>query len=347
LVIERLVLCALAACLTVAVDPAAADDGFYKGKTVTVLVGEVPGGALDAYARVLATGMSRHLPGNPAVIVQNMPGAATVVASNHVARRAARDGTVLLMALPTAPFAAMFGNAAASYEPTDFTFVGNFDQATETCSAWKGAGIESFDDLLQKPAIFGAVAPSGIASEYPRSFNTLFKARIKVIHGYAGTAALLLAMQRGEIQGACAYMVSALKSTFNSVYVAGELFPVLQLARRSEELKGVPYMLDLARSDEERQLFNLLYTRGIIGRFVAAPPELPPERTAMLRDAFDAMVKDPEVIETLRKAGLPLTPMTGREVEAFVKDYIAVPPAVLARARTILEIGAHERLDKK
>src|SRR5215475_5032325 len=236
------------------VAPAAAQDSFYKGKTVTVLTGEVPGGALDSYARVLATGLNRHLPGNPTVIVQSMPGAATVVASNHVAKRAPRDGTVLLMALPTAPFATMFGNTAATYEATDFTFVGNFDQATETCSVWRGAGIDSFDDLLKKPAIVGAVAPSGIASEHPRSFNALFGAHIKVIHGYAGTAGLLLAMQRGEIQGACAYMVSALKSTFSSDYAAGRLVPILQLARRSEQLKDVPYMLDLARNDEERPL---------------------------------------------------------------------------------------------
>jgi tripartite-type tricarboxylate transporter receptor subunit TctC len=324
-----------------------AQDSFYKGKTVTVLTGEVPGGALDSYARVLATGLSRHLPGNPTVIVQSMPGAATVVASNHVAKRAPRDGTVLLMALPTAPFAAMFGNTAASYEATDFTFIGNFDQATETCSVWKGAGIDSFDDFLKKPAIVGAVAPSGIASEHPRSFNALFGAHIKVIHGYAGTAALLLAMQRGEIQGACAYMVSALKSTFNAPYAAGQLIPILQLARKSEELKGVPHMLDLVRDEEERPLFNLLYTRGIIGRVVGGPPELPPERTAMLRAAFDATVRDPEIIETLRKAGLPLSPMTGHEVEAFVKTYVAVPPAVLARARAILDAGPNERPDQK
>ncbi len=333
--------------LVAAVDAGAADNDFYKGKTVTVLTGEVPGGALDAYARVLATGLSRHLPGNPTVIVQSMPGAASVVAANHVAKRAARDGTVLLMALPSAVFASMFGNTAASYAPTDFTWIGNFDQATETCSVWKGAGIESFDDLLKKPAIFGAVAPSGIASEHPRSFNALFGAHIRVIHGYKGTAGLLLAMQRGEIQGACAYMMSALKSTFNSFYATGQLVPILQLARKSEELKGVPYMLDFARNKEERQLFNMLYTRGIIGRWVAAPPDIPPERTAMLRAAFDATVRDPEILATTKKSGLPVLPMSGQEVEAFVRKYASVSPAIVARARSILEIGTIERVPRK
>jgi hypothetical protein len=142
-------------------------------------------------------------------------------------------------------------------------------------------------------------------------------------------------------------MVSALKSSFSSFYNSGQLVPVLQLARKSEELKDVPYMLDLARSDDERQLFNLLYTRGIIGRLVIAPPEVPPERVAILRAAFEATVRDPEVIETVNKAGLPLTPMSGQEVETFVRNYIAVSPDVLARARKVLEVGAVERVDKK
>jgi tripartite-type tricarboxylate transporter receptor subunit TctC len=327
--------------------PAAAQDSFYKGKTVTILTGEVPGGALDTYARMLALGMSRHLPGNPTVVVQSMPGAATMVATNHIAKRAPRDGTVMLIPLSTAVFAQMFGNEGATYQPSDFTWIGNLDQATDTCSVWKGSGIASFDDLLKKPAILGAVAPSGIASEYPRSLNALFGAQIRVIHGYAGTAGLLLAMQRGEIQGACAYMVSALKSAFNAPYAAGQLVPILQFARKSEELKGVPYMLDLAKTEEEKQLFNLLYTRDIIGRPVAAPPGLPPERTAMLRAAFDATVRDPEVVETVNKAGLPLTPMSGQEVEAFIKGYVAVSPSVVARARAVLEMGKEEHLPGK
>jgi hypothetical protein len=241
----------------------------------------------------------------------------------------------------------MFGNTAAAYEPTDFTYVGNFDQATDTCSVWKGSGVESFDELRKKPAIFGAVGPSGIASEYPRSMNALFGTNIKVIHGYRGTPALLLAMQRGEIQGACAFMVSALKSNFNEPYAKGDLIPILQFARKSEELKGVPYMLDLARNDEEQKLFNLLYTRDVIGRFVAAPPHLPPERTAALRAAFDAMVKDPEIIAMMEKSHLPLTPMSGQAVEQFVKNYVSVPPDVLAKANKLLEIGKIERLPEQ
>lgn len=327
--------------------PAAAEDSFYKGKTVTVIVGEVPGGSMDAYGRVLATGLHKHLPDNPTVIVQNMPGAASLTAASHVAMRAPRDGTALLVALSTAPFAKMFGNKAANYQPTDFTYIGNFDQATDTCSVWKGSGIDSFDDLRKKPAIFGAVGPSGIASEYPRSMNALFGTNIKVIHGYRGTPALLLAMQRGEIQGACAFMESALKSNFHEPFSKGELVPILQFARKSDDLKGVPYMLDLARNAEEKKLFNLLYTRDIIGRFIAAPPHLPPERTAELRAAFDATVKDPEIIATMKKSGLPLTPMSGQEVEQFVKDYISVPPDVLAKANKLLEIGKIERLPQQ
>ena len=156
-------------------------------------------------------------------------------------------------------------------------------------------------------------------------------------------------MQRGEIQGACAYMVSALKSSFSGPYNAGDLVPILQFARKSEELaaKGVPYMLDLARTDEEKRIFNLIYTRDVIGRPIVAPANLPADRTAMLRSAFDATMKDAETIEAVKKSGLPLTPMSGAEVEKFVNDYVGVPPEVLARARSILEVGAGEQLQKK
>jgi tripartite-type tricarboxylate transporter receptor subunit TctC len=331
----------------VAATNALAQDSFYKGKLVTVYIGEVTGGALDAYARVLAAGLNRHLPGNPTVIVQSMPGAATVVSMNYLARRAPRDGTTLLMALSTAPFAAMYGIEAATYKATDFTWIGNFDQGTDTCTVWKGSGIDSFDDLLKKPAIFGAVAPSGIASEYPRSMNALLGTSIKVIHGYGGTAGIMLAMQRGEVQGSCAFMMSALNSSFKTDYNAGRLVPIIQFARKSDEIKSVPYMLDLAKSEEEKQLFKLLYTRDVIGRLIAAPPELPAERTAVLRTAFDEIVKDPEMIALLDKAGLPLAPMSGQEVEAFVKQYVTVPPEVLTRARTILDEGGVGSIPKK
>ena len=328
---------------------AAADDDFFKGKVITIVSGEPPGGATDAYARLLGAALARHLAGNPTVIVQSKPGASSMVAANYVYKIAPKDGTTLLMVLSQAIFASVFGSDGAVFSPTELTWIGNLDQATGTCSVWKGSGINSFEDLLKSPTVFGASAPSGVASQYPRSLNALFGTRIHVIHGYGGTGALALAMQRGEIQGSCAFQLSALKSAFRTSYDAGDLVPIVQFARKSPELqlKGVPHVLDFARTDQDRQVFNLVYNRDILGRSVAAPPGVPPTRIATLRAAFDAAVKDPELLAAADRAGLPIIPMSGPQAETFVHDMMSAPPQVVARARAALEFGQQENLQLK
>jgi tripartite-type tricarboxylate transporter receptor subunit TctC len=317
-------------------------EGFYKGKVVTVLVGTPPGGGFDAYARLFAAHVARHLPGTPTVIVQNMPGASTITATLHLYGNAPRDGTVMLMNQSTAVFAPLFGNQSTPYKPTDFTWIGNFDQATGTCAVWQGSGITSFEDMLKARTIVGASAPSGVASEYARAMNALFGTQIRVIHGYGSTPGMLLAMQRGEVQGSCGFMLSSLESVYRNEYHDGKLTPVVQFAHKSEDLKGVPHVLDFAKSDEDKAVFNLTFGRDVMGRPLLAPPALPAERTKELRAAFDAVVADPAFREAAERAKLPLVPMSGAEVEAFVRDMMATPPAAVARAGAALAFGAKE-----
>ena len=325
-----------------AVNAQISSDGFYKGKVVTVIVGNPPGGGFDAYARLFAAHVGRHLPGNLTVIVQNMPGASTITATLHLYGNAPRDGTVMLINQSTAVFAPLFGNQSTPYKPTDFTWIGNFDQETGTCSVWSGSGVTSFDNVLKGRTVFGASAPSGVASEYARSLNALFSTQIRVIHGYGSTGGMLLAMQRGEVQGSCGFMLSSLESVYRNEYGEGKLVPVVQFAHKSDELKGVPHVLDFARSEEDKEVFNLVFGRDIMGRPLSAPPQLPAERTAMLRAAFDAVVVDPAFKEAAGRARLPLVPMSGIEVEAFVKEMMAVTPEVVKRASEALAFGAKD-----
>jgi tripartite-type tricarboxylate transporter receptor subunit TctC len=325
-----------------AATPGHAADEFYKGKVLTIIISDPPGGGADTYARLVAQNIGRFLPGSPAAVVQSMPGASGIVATNYLYRSAPRDGTVVLMPLTTALFAPLFGNSATPYKPDEFSWIGSLDKATDTCSAWKGSGIKSFDDVLKSPVTFGAVGPAGVASEYPRAMNALFGTRIKVIHGYPGTSAIQIAMERGEIQASCAFMVSALKSAFRNAYESGKLFPIMQFARKSEELKGVPYVLDYARTEEDRQVFKLVFTRDIAGRPIVAPPKVPGGRVAELRAAFDGLVKDKAFLAGAAKAGLPIVPMSGKEDEDFVRDMMATPPAAVKRARAALEFGINE-----
>lgn len=331
--------------LTILIGPAGAQtssDGFYKGKVVTVIVGTPPGGGFDAYARLFAAHVGRHLPGNPTVIVQNMPGASTITATLHLYGNAPRDGTVMLINQSTAVFAPLFGNQSTPYKPTDFTWIGNFDQETGTCSVWSNSGVHNFDNMLKGRTVFGASAPSGVASEYARSLNALFSTQIRVIHGYGSTGGMLLAMQRGEVQGSCGFMLSSLESVYRNEYGNGKLVPVVQFAHKSAELKGVPHVLDFAHSEEDKEVFNLVFGRDIMGRPLSAPPQIPAERTAMLRAAFDAVVVDPSFKEAAERARLPLVPMNGVEVEAFVKEMMSVSSAAVKRASEALAFGAKD-----
>jgi tripartite-type tricarboxylate transporter receptor subunit TctC len=327
-----------------AASSAAAQTEFYKGKTVTVVLGDPPGGGADTYARLFAQALTRFLPGAPTTIVQNMPGASSLLSANYVYKTAPRDGTVIGMPQAAAIFARMFGNKAAAFEPGEFQWIGNLDQATGTCSAWKGSGLSSFDDLLNKPTLLAASAPSGVASEYPRAFNALYGTRTRVIHGYTGTSNIVVAMQNGEVQGSCAFMVSALRSAFRGYFEAGDLRPIIQTARRDPTLVGVPHILDFARNEDERQVMRLVTDRDVMARTMVVAPGVPADRVALLRAAFDSIVKDREFLDGAARAGLPIEPSSAAEVDALVKGMTGAKPEHIARARAALETGETENV---
>ena len=324
--------------------PATADDDFYKGKVLTIVVGYPPGGGYDAYARLMTNQFAHYLPGNPSVVIQNMPGASAITAANYIARKAPKDGTFLLAFSASAAFAQTFGNAAATYTADEFTWIGNFDQSTDTCTVGSKSGIGSFQDLLKQPTIFGASGPIGVDSEYARALNALFGTRMRVIHGYGGTPSVNLAIERGEIQGGCGYMLSSLQSVYRDDFTSGKLVPIVQFARKSDDLKGVPWIVDYAKSETDKQAYSLIFSRDILGRPIAAPPGLPPERTAALRAAFDAVTKDAIFIQAAQKANLPVEPMSGADVAAFVRDMLQASPDAIARARSALAFGENDQL---
>ena len=322
-----------------------ADDGdFFRGKSVTVVVSYPPGGGYDTYARLMASHFGQYVAGQPKIIVQNMPGASGITASNYFIHRAPRDGTALLAFSSSAAFARTFGNEAAAYKADDFTYIGNFDQATGTCVVSAASGITSFDDILRRQAMFGASGPSGVDSEYARALNALFGTRIKLIHGYGGSPSVNLGVQRREIEGGCGYMLSSLQSVFREDFTSGRIKPIVQFARKSEELASVPHVRDFARSVDDKAVYDLIFSRDILGRPIAGPPELPAARTAMLRAAFDALIGDPAFREAATKAKLPLTSMNGAEVETFVRGLMAATPDAVSRARAALVFRDNDQL---
>jgi tripartite-type tricarboxylate transporter receptor subunit TctC len=332
--------CAVLAPLVAA--PAQAADDYLKGKTLTVVVGYAPGGGYDRYTRTLAAHIKNHLPGKPTVVVQNMPGASSIRAANFIYSKAPRDGSLIGVFASSATFSPLLGKKASKFTPDGFTWIGNMDQQTGTCSVWHTSGIKSYRDLLKRDVIFGASGPNGFDSEYARAVNKLLGTRIRVIHGYNGSSSVMLAVQRGEVMGYCGFTLGSLKSVWRQDFTAGRLVPIMQFAWKSPELKDVPHVVDLAGSAENKDVFKLVFNRDVIGRPVAAPPKLPADRTKVLRAAFMATMKDPAFIEEAKRRHMQLQPRSGEETEKLIREFMAIPPAAMAKAQETLAIGKIE-----
>lgn len=330
--------------------PAAAQNAegdFYRGKTLTIVVGYAPGGGYDAYARLMAAHVARHIPGRPNAIVQNMPGASSMRSANYLYAQAPKDGTAVAMFASSAVFGPAFGHQAAQFKSEEFAWIGNFNQETGTCVVWHSSGLKTLQDVLTQPTIFGGSTPAGLGSEYARSLNALFGTRIRVIHGYVGATSVLLAMERGEVQGGCGFPLASLESVRREDYEAGRLIPIVQFALKSPRLPNAPHIIEFARTEEEKQIFNLIYNRDVLGRPVAGPPGMPAERTKILRAAFQALLSDAEFRQAADKQFLPLAPQSGEEVEAMMKAIAAYPPDVIAKALKAITIGDVENVELK
>jgi tripartite-type tricarboxylate transporter receptor subunit TctC len=337
----RLAACAgaLAATISLGAASAHAQDGadFYKGKTITIVVGIEQGTGFDLYGRALARHMGRNIPGNPTIIVSNMPGASGLIAFNWLANVAPKDGTTFGIGSFSVPFEPMFGNEAARFKGPQFGWVGNMDSGVSACLARSDSGINEWKDVFQKEITLGAAGRGGAISQAPRALMELSGARIKLIEGYVGTASIKLAIERNELQGICGISMSTVRSQWSDLLKSGLTKVVLQIGPINDpELKGVPNAIDFARNDEDRQVYNLIFGPQGLGRSFAAPPGLPPERLKTLRDAFTATMKDAAFLADAEKGKLDISPQTGEEVQKLVETLYASPPQIVARAKAVL-----------
>ena len=333
---RRISVTAAVVTLAAMVRPAAADEiaNFYKGRTVSIVVAHEVGTGFDIYARVLAPHLSRHIPGNPSIVVQNMVGASGIMATNWLANVAPKDGTVLATFVHTVAFEPIFGNAKAPYDPAKLAWIANLEDSVGTCGVSKASGIAAFDELLTKEAIFGATGATGPLGTFAQAVKNLIGAKLKVVYGYKGSAEVKLAMNRGEVQGICGLPISTIKSFWGDEYRSGEFKPIIQLSGKPQaELKGIPHVDRYAKTDEDRQVFDLIFGAQAIGRVYASPPGQPPERVKALRNAMMTTLKDDKFLADAAKAKIDIDPMTGEEVAAMIAKYSAAPPAVVARAK--------------
>jgi tripartite-type tricarboxylate transporter receptor subunit TctC len=306
---------------------------FYKGKQLNLIIGYAPGAGYDTYGRLFARHYGNHVPGNPIIVAQNMPGAGSIKAANHLYNLAAKDGSVLGIFASSAAFEPLFGGEGAQFDTAKFTWIGNMDESVGTCAVWHTSGISKFEDLLSKETIFGGSGPAAVTSQHALALRHLLGGKIKLVQGYNGALEVKLAMARGEVQAGCGMALSSLKSQHAAEWKSGQMNVIVQLAiEKSPELPGVAHVYDFAKDEETRQVFDLVFGRHVIGRPIAGPPAIPDDRKGALRAAFLATMKDPKFTAEADKLGLDVTPSDGEGVEALFQRFFSYPQAVVDKA---------------
>jgi tripartite-type tricarboxylate transporter receptor subunit TctC len=340
---QRLVFAWLACTMSLAalVTSAEAVTDFYQGKSVHVLVGYAVGGGYDTYGRAVAQVLGRHLPGNPSVLVQNMPGADGLLLANHMAQRAPHDGTAIAVTNRSLAVSPLLGLVSASnirYEPTKLQWLASLNSEVSLLIVRKELGIRRLEDLQGRPIRVGSTGLTSNNAVYPYVLNNLFGTQVKVVTGYPGTSHLALALERNEIDGVAGWAWSSLRLQRPDWIRDGKVVLVLQLGtERVPELKDVPLILDLARSDDERHALELIFSPETMGRPFFAPPQTPKEAVTLLRNAFAATVEDPEFRSVAERSGLDITFTGGETIQRMVARLNAARPEVVQMAQRVMQ----------
>lgn len=331
---------AAAAASQALISAAAAQDAaaFYKGKTVTIIAGSASGGGVDLYARLLGRRLPKYIPGNPSVVVQNMPGAGSLAAARHMYSVAPKDGTAMAVVLSTALFdPLMSGGDLAAYDPRKFVFLGNANSDTSVCITRKDAPVQSYAELFDKELVVGGTGPGSALVDYPVMEKHILGVKLKLIAGYKGSNEVSLAIQRNEVQGICGLLWSSAKQQYPDVLKPESLVKILvqQDTKSLPALKaaGAPLIMDFAKTDKQKQAMEIFLQQGSISRPFFLPPGAPADRVAALRTAFLESLNDAELRAEAEKSSLDILPQTGDEVGALVNKLYAAPPELIAELR--------------
>jgi tripartite-type tricarboxylate transporter receptor subunit TctC len=333
-----MVLCAALALSTVRSD--AADD-FYAGKTVDMLIGLSAGGGYDIYGRTLARYLSRHIPGSPQIVPQNMPGAGSLKLVNYLYNVAPKDGTAIGIFAPGVIAQPLLGHAQGTqFDATKFGWLGSVSEEISVCAYMASTGIASVQDMRTRSTVIGASGGGAESDVFATVLKNLFHMPIRIVTGYPGGAEITLAMQRQEVDGRCGWSWTSLMSRNKAMLTAKDINVTLQFALSKNDdpnLAGVPLIVDLTTEPAERAALKLIVSRQNMARPFAVPPGIPAARLALLRDAFDATMKDPDFLAEAHNADLEVRPVTGVAVEALIKDIYASPPEAIKLATEAMQ----------
>jgi tripartite-type tricarboxylate transporter receptor subunit TctC len=334
---------ALYALLSVAVAPglAPADPiaDFYVGKTMTMVVATAPGGDYDRIGRLLASHMPDHIPGEPHMIVRNMPAGVGIQAANWLATQAPRDGTVLHMMIQNMPMHQSLGGAGVEFDARRFYFIGNVSDSPNVLNSWYTTGIRTLEDAKRHELIVGAPGTATDGVYYPKIINALFGTKFKIVTGYPNGNEVNLAMERGEVGGRGSNSWRSYQTTHPEWIRGDKILVLVQIGiRKHPDLPDVPLLTDLAQNDEDRALLNFISADVGIARAVVTTPDTPPERVDALRRAFYATMKDPQFLAEAAQMQIDVLPLSGEEAQKIADSIVNTPPAVIERMKALLDI---------
>ncbi len=325
---------ALAASLPAHAQNAVAD--FYRGKQIAIMVGFGPGGSASFYAQALARHMGRHLPGNPSLVVQHVPGAGGLVVANTIYNTAPRDGLAFAITGRTAAIEPLLGNANAKFDGRKFGWIGTANVENTTCLSWYTSPVKTLQDAMSKEVIVGGTGSDATEVVFPKAANKLTGTKFKIVTGYQSSADMNLAMERGELEGNCGLGWTIIKLRKPEWLREKKINILFQMALvKHPDLPDVPLIQDYARTPDDRRVFEFLFGPQEMGRPFFAPPGLPPARLAALRTAFEQTLKDPAFLAEADKMGLEVQHRGGDYVQNVVDKLYATPKDVIERVKAI------------
>ncbi len=321
--------------------PRARAADYYAGRSIEMVIGADVAGGYDIYARAVARFMGRHIPGNPAILPRNMPGAGSALAGAHVFRVAPKDGTVIGALMPGAVMGRLLDEKATDlFDPVKFNYIGTADSGTRVCATYASSSTKTYEDALKQDTIMAASQAGGATRDYEALHNNATGTRFKIVSGYKGTSDMLLAMERGEAAGLCGLDFSSLKSQKPdwlrdkklNIIAQDALEPLPELTAL-----GAPEIWPYIKNDLDKRAVELVLSQQLFGRSYVVPPGTPPETVAILRAAFAETMKDPEFLAESDKLRISISASSGEKLQEVVARVHASPPEVIQRAKRIIE----------
>ena len=316
-------------------------EDFYRGRNITMVIGYSVAGGYDNYARVVARHLGNHIPGNPTILPQNMPGAGSLRSANWLYNAAPKDGSVIGMFSRGMAMEPLIGTSQTQFDAQKFSWLGSGTNEVSTCVTWHESPVKTWADALKIPFTVGGEGSGSDPDIFATVVRNVFGVKLRLVSGYPGSAEVALAIERREVDGRCGWSYSSLKLQRPDWVTNKQVNILVQLAlAKTPELPDVPLITDFATTDRQRQILRLVFSRQAMARPFTAPPGIPADRKAALRKAFSETMKDPAFLEEAKQRGLEVNPVSGDEIEALIADLYRSPADVVAEVRASIAPGA-------